>query len=147
LFLRTIETTITILKKEYDNLKQENTELKNRLSETLSVISELQMVVEDLQTEIRLLKNGRNSNTSSTPSSQDYSYQKKNNLREKSGKKSGGQPGHKGQTLKIVKILMRFKDIFRDIVSTAEKHLLPTLFSNCIDANRKLLYLLFVQNI
>lgn len=68
--------------------------MKQRLSEALSLIK-------DLQIKIQLLKNGRNSNTSSTPSSQDYSRVKKNNLREKSGKKSGGQIGHKGSSLKM----------------------------------------------
>ena len=55
-----------------------------------------------MRTGIRLLKNGRKSDTSSTPSSQDYGKSRKNNnLREKSGKKSGGQFGHKGSSLKM----------------------------------------------
>jgi len=68
--------------------------LKQQLSELLSVIN-------DLQIEIRLLKNGRNSNTSSTPSSHDYGRSNKFNLREKSKRKSGGQSGHKGSSLKM----------------------------------------------
>ena len=56
--------------------------MKNQLSQALSLI-------EELRTEIMLLKNGRKSNTSSTPSSQDYGKSKNNNnLREKSDKKS-----------------------------------------------------------
>lgn len=55
----------------------------------------------ELRIEIELLKNGRKSDTSSTPSSQDYSRSNKFNFRKKSGKKSGGQPGHKGSTLKM----------------------------------------------
>jgi FtsZ-binding cell division protein ZapB len=56
LFLRSIEETITISRKEYDNLKQENAELKQQLSGALSMIR-------DLQIEIQFLKNGRKSDT------------------------------------------------------------------------------------
>ncbi len=96
MFLRSIEETITISRKEYDNLKQDNAELKQQLSEVLSI-------VRDLQIEIRFLKNGRKSDTSSTPSSQDYGRSNKYNLREKSNRKSGGQIGHKGSSLKMSK--------------------------------------------
>ena len=48
-----------------------------------------------------MLKNGRKSDTSSTPSSQDYGRSNKYNSRKKSGRKSGGQLGHKGSTLKM----------------------------------------------
>ena len=58
-------------------------------------------MIKDLQIEIQLLKNGRNSNTSSTPSSQDFGRANKHNLREKSNRKSGGQIGHKGSSLKM----------------------------------------------
>ncbi len=56
-----------------------------------------------MQIEIQLLKNGRKSNTSSTPSSQDFGRANKHNLREKSNRKSGGQKGHKGSSLKMSK--------------------------------------------
>jgi len=95
LFLSGIEETITISRREYSNLKQENAELKQQLSDSLSMIR-------DLQIEIQLLKNGRKSDTSSTPSSQDYARSNKYNLREKSDRKSGGQIGHKGSSLKMV---------------------------------------------
>ena len=54
-----------------------------------------------MQIELKLLKNGHNSNTSSTPSSHDYGRSNKFNLREKSNRKSGGQTGHKGSSLKM----------------------------------------------
>lgn len=82
-----IEEMITIPKREYDQLRSD-------LSFALSLI-------EELQTEIRLLKNGRKSDTSSTPSSQDYSRSHKNNSREKTGRNPGGQQGHKGTSLKM----------------------------------------------
>lgn len=68
--------------------------MKRQLLEALSLIK-------DLQIEIQLLKNGRKSDTSSTPSSQDYGRSNKFNLREKSNRKSGGQIGHKGSSLKM----------------------------------------------
>jgi transposase len=82
-----IEDTVTISKKEYENLKEQ-------LSIALCLIKKL-------QEEILLLKNGRNSNTSSTPSSQDYGAHPKINLREKTDRKPGGQKGHKGRSLKM----------------------------------------------
>ena len=89
-----IEKTITISRREYDALKQENKELREQLSEAFLLINELRI-------EIELLKNGRNSNTSSTPSSQDYGRSNKFNSRQKSNRKSGGQKGHKGNSLKM----------------------------------------------
>lgn len=68
--------------------------MKQQLRDALILIKELQI-------EIKLLKNGRNSNTSSTPSSHDYGRSNKFNLREKSNRKSGGQTGHKGSSLKM----------------------------------------------
>ncbi len=59
------------------------------------------MLIEQLRIEIELLKNGRKSDTSSTPSSQDYGRSNKFNFREKSNRKSGGQKGHKGSSLKM----------------------------------------------
>jgi transposase len=102
-FLCNIEETVTISKREYDNLKRENSELKQALSEALSLIKELQIEVNNLRTEIKLLKNGRNSRTSSTPSSHDYGRGNKFNSREKSGRKPGGQKGHGGSSLKMSK--------------------------------------------
>ena len=45
------------------------------------------------------MRNGRNSNTSSTPPSQDIGRSNKKNSREKSFRKNGGQEGHEGTTL------------------------------------------------
>lgn len=89
MLLRNIEKTINISRKEYDNLKKENAELKQQLSEALSMIR-------DLQIEIQFLKNGRKSDTSSTPSSQDYGRGNKHNLRENPTEKVGGKLGIKG---------------------------------------------------
>jgi transposase len=58
-------------------------------------------IIEELRSEIKLLKAGRKSNTSSTPSSQDYTRSTIHNSRKPSDKKSGGQKGHKGSSLKM----------------------------------------------
>ena len=54
-----------------------------------------------LHEEINLLRNGRKSNTSSTPPSHDIGRSNSKNLRIKTGRKSGGQHGHKGATLEM----------------------------------------------
>lgn len=76
-----MEEMVTIPKSEYEMLK----ELPARLAA--------------LERELSLLKNGRNSRTSSTPPSQDIGKSNGISLRPKSSKQSGGQEGHKGHTL------------------------------------------------
>ena len=61
----------------------------------------MQQQNKSLEEQIRLLKNGRKSNTSSTPPSQDIGRSNKKNLREKSSRKNGGQEGHEGATLQM----------------------------------------------
>lgn len=58
-------------------------------------------MIAELREEIRLLKNGRKSNTSHTPPSQDFGRSNLKNAREKTEKKTGGQTGHKGSTLQM----------------------------------------------
>ena len=82
-----IEKTVTISLREYNELKQ--------------IIKTQSSLIDELRTEIMLLKSGRKSTTSSTPSSQDYTRSKVYNSREKSNKPSGGQKGHKGSSLKM----------------------------------------------
>ena len=78
---------IRISKKEYDSL--------------ISLIAELRAEIALLREENKLLKNGKNSNTSSTPPSHDLSRSNSKSLRISSGKKSGGQKGHEGMTLQM----------------------------------------------
>jgi len=82
-----IEEYVTIPKKEYEALKQ--------------LLCDLQAQVQLLQEEIRLLKNGKKSNTSHTSPSHDIGRSNLKSLREKTGKKPGGQKGHEGTTLQI----------------------------------------------
>jgi uncharacterized small protein (DUF1192 family) len=74
---------------------------RSEYEQLLSQIEELKETVRQLREEIALLKNGRNSKTSSTAPSQDINRSNTHSLRENSGKKSGGQPGHAGQTLSM----------------------------------------------
>ena len=76
-----IEEFVTITKKEYERLLS------------------LETMVFQHQEEIRLLKNGKKSNTSHTSPSHDIGRSNSKSLREKSNKKSGGQKGHEGTTL------------------------------------------------
>lgn len=75
--------------------------MRKQLSEAMTIIENLRSEIKELRIEIELLKNGRKSDTSSTPSSQDYVRSNKFNSRKKSDKKSGGQIGHKGSSLKM----------------------------------------------
>jgi transposase len=78
-----IESTVTILKSEYDFL-----------------ISELK----SLREEIHFLKNGRNSKNSHTSPSHDIGRSNTKSLRVKGVKKTGGQIGHEGNTLLMSQI-------------------------------------------
>jgi len=64
----------------------------------------LQAEVKSLKEEIRLLKNGHKSGTSSTPPSHDMGRSNRNSLREPSTRKTGGQSGHEGTTLMMKEV-------------------------------------------
>ena len=79
------------LREENKHLKKENQELRERLVSTEATIKQL----------VELL--GQNSHNSNWPSSRDRSRQKPKpkSLRQKTGRKAGGQEGHKGHTLEF----------------------------------------------
>lgn len=84
------------LKKENEELRKENHHLKEIIKTLLSQVS-------SLETRITKFENPKNSRNSSIPPSHDYSRPPKTrSLRERSGKKPGGQPGHEGTTLEMV---------------------------------------------
>ncbi len=67
----------------------------------LSEYTELKLIVEALKEEIRLLRNGKSSGTSHAPPSHQIGRANAISLRIKTDRKSGGQLGHEGTTLKI----------------------------------------------
>lgn len=67
-----------------------------------ALVVKLEGKIRLLEEEISLLKNGRNSKTSSIAPSHDIAKSKSKSLREASGLKTGGQQGHQGSTLKMV---------------------------------------------
>jgi hypothetical protein len=73
-------------------VEAENAALREQISQLQARLAEL---------EGRLAKDSHNS---SKPPSSDGLARKRNHRRPPSGKKSGGQPGHGGQTLKIVEV-------------------------------------------
>ena len=67
------------------------------------MVDRLTKEVSELKDEVRILKSPKNSRNSSFPPSRDLFRPKNTSLREKSNKKPGGQPGHKGETLQQTK--------------------------------------------
>jgi transposase len=70
----------------------------NELKTLVVTLSEKVMRLEE---ENKLLRNGHSSNKSSTPPSHDIGRSNSKSLRAKSNRKSGGQRGHEGSTLKM----------------------------------------------
>jgi len=79
--VKELQKLVAILLKEIDILTKENIDLRHRLSK---------------------YEHPKNSNNSSIPPSKDENRPKRKSLREKTGKKVGGQQGRKGTTLKMV---------------------------------------------
>jgi len=69
------------------------------IMELLSAVEQLTNEVKELKEEIRIFKTPKNSRNSSFPPSRDMHRAKNKSLRSKSNRKTGGQPGHKGETL------------------------------------------------
>lgn len=83
------------LEEQVEFLIAENKQLK-------ATIIKLEKRIDFLEEELRKAKTPKNSSNSSKPPSSDMFTPKRNqSLRESSGKKSGGQPGHKGATLEM----------------------------------------------
>lgn len=91
--------------------KEELVDLAHNLS---LQVDQLTNKVKGSREEIGVLKNKKNSGNSSLPPSQDLFALKNQSLRGKTDKKSGGQPGHKGETLRMSanpdKIVQYFPD-------------------------------------
>jgi transposase len=86
-----------IPKEELRKLNKE--QLVDLVYDLLIKVDKLTSEVLELREEVRRFKIPKNSGNSSFPSSRDLFNFKNQSLREKGDKKSGGQPGHKGETL------------------------------------------------
>lgn len=86
-----------ISKEELRKLSKD--QLVDLVYDLLIKVDALTAQVQILQAEVNRLKTPKNSGNSSLPPSQDMFRLKNQSLREKSNKKPGGQPGHKGETL------------------------------------------------
>jgi transposase len=79
-------------------------DLKGVIAKQQVIIESQNVRINQLEQEVRTLRNRKNSGNSSLPPSMDMSKpapKPNQSLRLKSNKKSGGQPGHKGETLKL----------------------------------------------
>ena len=82
------------LRQENERLRQENQELRDLLKQVTEKLAVAERKIEQLTQQL-----GQNSRNSNWPSSRDKSRPKPKSLRQKSGRKAGGQAGHKGNTL------------------------------------------------
>jgi transposase len=88
---------VMVSKEELSKLSKE--QLVDLVYDLLIKVDALTAQVQMLQAEVNRLKAKKNSGNSSLTPSQDMFRLKNQSLREKSNRKSGGQPGHKGETL------------------------------------------------
>ncbi len=87
-------------------------------------VNELKKEVSLLRAELAIYKNPKNSSNSHMPPSKDENrIQRNQSLREKSNKKVGGQPGHEGNTLKMVEVADEYINHTPDYCSECGKDL------------------------
>lgn len=96
---------------------------KQNITLTLKV-EELTQKVESLTKKLEHYQHPKNSGNSSIPPSKDENRPKRNqSLREKTGRKPGGQEGHKGSTLTMVEVPDKIEKIIPDYCNCCGKDL------------------------
>jgi transposase/regulator of replication initiation timing len=109
------EKKIFCLEQSNNQLKEENKELKQANKKLELENKKIRLENQNLKAQVSSLKHKKDSSNSSMPPSSDMrNPNRKQSLRKSSGKKPGGQPGHKGTTLKMTET----PDLFEDHMPT-----------------------------
>jgi transposase len=105
-----------------ENLSRE--ELLSIIDQLSKQINTLTLKVGELTQALELYQHPKNSGNSSIPPSKDENRPKRNqSLREKSGRKPGGQQGHKGTTLTMVEVPDKIEKLIPDYCNCCGKDL------------------------
>ena len=93
-----LSTIINMMITMFSGIMEQNNKQTATISELKQIISDLQETIKDLQRQLNM-----DSHNSSKPQSSDgyKKANKKRSLKEKTGRKTGGQKGHKGVNMKL----------------------------------------------
>lgn len=94
------------MQKQNETMQKQNEEAHRQNEILISTIKDLQETIKELQCKL-----GKDSHNSSKPPSSDV-YKKQKSLREKTGRKPGGQKGHKDAHMRLPMILIILFDIY-----------------------------------
>lgn len=118
-------------------MNQEVIELRNLVKKLLIRVDKLTNENNSLRSRLSKYEHPKNSNNSSVPPSKDENRPKRKSLREKSGKKPGGQEGRKGKTLRMSLHPDFIKELSPDFCNCCGKSLEHSAF---ISAGKRQVY-------